>query len=143
MLPQVGNERLHNQQDQRAFDKVVAALKAVLEFLRLFREPTKWAALPLAKGWVIGASAYGPPQMSLTMDYHVELRGNVAPSTGVTTTIAQLPANMRPPRNLLLVSYSGGTPVGLLISSTGLITALGGTGSPYSLDNIRFDTRVV
>lgn len=114
---------------------------AFYALLKALASPAAWLTPTLTGGWAATGGVYETPGYRLTLEGAVELRGQI--SSGSTGAVCTLPAGYRPARDQLFATacYSGNVLAFWAVSSAGVVTLLGYSGSApsiVSLNGIRF-----
>lgn len=129
-------------------DKLVTAVKALIEFLTPFKDQPKWQRLPFNSDWNAVAATITFPQCTRDPLGRVELAGGAKTVLAASTTIGVLQIGWRPKyaRTFSVGVYNGARTNGTVdVGPDGTVKlvspALAANIEVY-LDGIRFDTRV-
>jgi hypothetical protein len=126
---------------QRAVTAIITAIQSIIQFLRPFKQPEPWKALPLESGVTSYNPSYQIAQYRKDAMGRVHVRGEVAVSGahGGNHVLAVLPIGYRPPAalNLIIADNSSGSTIG--VESTGQVVHINGAHTQVSL-NFSFDS---
>lgn len=105
----------------------------------MFQIPTAWTNLTLTSGWTATGGVWAPPAYRLNQLGEVEIRGQMIPRAGYTTSevFATLPSGARPAQQIEFPAVNNG---GASPALAGVVVTTGGamTLTPAGTSNINF-----